>query len=227
MGLSTRHLERAMDLLFRTTHPNQQFADQRKIRFLGVFAFDEFPLSELLILANNGVSSCCIVNIEPRLCPGKHWVAFFMPELRSNGRLEFFDSYAKTPSFYGFSLPPHLALCTIHNAYCLQSDSSAVCGHYCVVFLCLRAVRHAQFLSSYPKQSRQNAPSVYFFRICIYLYHLGKTKQTRDNQVQRLFKKMTLSRPFLVSPTTLLSPSTQRTIQSCRSLIPSSYTSNE
>ena len=104
------------------------------VSFLGVFPFDYFPHSAF----TQGMlhqSICCVLNTDPSYKPGQHWVAFF----REKGRrhIEFFDSYGFLPEKYHF---PHFHDFTLlANKSTLQSFCTNECGHYCILFLYLRA----------------------------------------------------------------------------------------
>jgi hypothetical protein len=95
-------------------------------QFIGVFAADEVPNPRAL-----QKPFMFIANTAPRRHPGKHWVAFYFP-IRSKS--EFFDSFAKTTSYYGFHLKNY-----IHNTQVLQAHDSTVCGYYVLYYLICRA----------------------------------------------------------------------------------------
>ena len=66
--------------------------------------------------------------------PGTHWLALYATQ---SGRIELFDSVGFSPSMYGLdSLDP------LHLLYSLQSFSSSVCGHYCIVYIYLFFIIH-------------------------------------------------------------------------------------
>ena len=74
---------------------------------------------------------CLILNTDPKDLPGTHWLALYATQ---SGRIELFDSFGFFPSMYGIdSLNP------LHLLYSLQSRSSSVCGHYCIVYIYLRS----------------------------------------------------------------------------------------
>ena len=84
-----------------------------------------------------------ILNTHPHDQPGEHWLAFVY---NTHTRiLEYFDSF-------GMALPMYVDIYTaldkcnltilcrpVNGAGMLQSVTSTICGHYCVVFLCWRA----------------------------------------------------------------------------------------
>jgi len=115
----------------------------QNVRFLGVFAADEIP--DCASTTRTTTAACFVANTDPAHKAGQHWVAFYMPP--SPARLEFFDSYGLTPADYAFPsrrLPPEDRIFT--NCVMLQSLTSNVCGHYCMIYLLLRSrgVTHFQ-----------------------------------------------------------------------------------
>lgn len=93
-------------------------------KYLGTFARDEIPdLSRLRRPFG------LIFNSDPAQSPGTHWLAIYADAGRAP---DFFDSYGLPPSFYG--LDPDLRSTTRS----VQSLDSAVCGHYCLLFLYYR-----------------------------------------------------------------------------------------
>ena len=98
------------------------------VRWLGVFERDDLP-----DVTSEKRPWCLILNTDRKDLPGTHWLALYAPQ---PGRIELFDSFGFSPSMYGFySLDP------LHLLYSLQSPSSSVCGHYCIVYIYLRS-RH-------------------------------------------------------------------------------------
>lgn len=75
----------------------------------------------------------CIINTQcyPCLNPIGHWLCIY---LRSDSKIEFFDSYGNHPSFYGY-----LEKC-VYQPFQLQAYGSTVCGHYCVLYALCRVV---------------------------------------------------------------------------------------
>ena len=75
-----------------------------------------------------------IVNSDPSLKPGKHWLAFYQASQESP--LVFFDSYGKGYEFWS----PHFKNFVgqtpiVENTRRLQSFNTNVCGAYCLYFL--------------------------------------------------------------------------------------------
>lgn len=95
--------------------------------FLGVFAADQLPTLESVPRPSG-----LIVNSDPFSKPGTHWLAMYYG---ADGQDEFFDSYGKPPTAYHSTWDDHLNLGYRFNRTSLQSDTTSVCGHYCVYYL--------------------------------------------------------------------------------------------
>ena len=91
-------------------------ADERT-SYKGTFPWDKCPK------LNNG---SYVINTDCSHRPGQHWVAYHV----RNGRVEFFDSYGNSPSYFRV-LPD----ADKHNGKRLQGLLSTTCGHYCVYYL--------------------------------------------------------------------------------------------
>ena len=103
----------------------------RGVNFLGVYPSDHLPC--VTILASR--APCCyIANSDPCTELGSHWVAFFHSSPKT---LEFFDSYGKTPAYYGLSIPNTMSL--KYNTLQQQADPSLFCCQWCILFLHRRA----------------------------------------------------------------------------------------
>jgi hypothetical protein len=104
---------------------------------LGVFPADQVPDID------RTVHCCFILNTDPGSLPGAHWLAFFYNHYVD--KLEYFDSYGLNLDAYAdvyeaLRSRGLTALCTAANSLgSLQSDSSLVCGHYCIAFLYWRS----------------------------------------------------------------------------------------
>ena len=105
-------------------------------RVLGVFAADQLPtvipFSPYGFIANTDVSSQ----------PGTHWLAFFIVD----NTVECFDSYGQHPGVYNALFSAWVQNQTGNvrvNQTRLQSDTSNVCGLYCVYFLRQRLLGHS------------------------------------------------------------------------------------
>lgn len=127
-------------------------------KFIGVFPSDQLP-TEIPYYP-----CCFIVNIDPSNQPGIHWVAFY---ITSSSYIEFFDSYGNAPSYYeGFISNFALNFMNIvYNPMILQSNISAVCGHYCIYFLYSRCRGRSlrTILSSFVSKNICNDKRVYDF----------------------------------------------------------------
>ena len=95
------------------------------VLWLGVFARDELPdlIREIRLL-------CLIMNTDPKEQPRTHLLALYAPLARS---IELFDSFGFSPSIYNLDF-----LDPLHSSYSLQSPSTSLCGHYCIVYIYLR-----------------------------------------------------------------------------------------
>ena len=102
-----------------------------KSNFLGVFPSDHAPCVHDV---STKAPCAYILNTDPCTEPGTHWVAFYYPTSNS---LEFFDSFGRSPSDYGFSIPNTLRV--THNTLSFQPLDSYLCGHYCIMYLHQRA----------------------------------------------------------------------------------------
>lgn len=111
---------------------------------LAVLACDQLPMSELKRPA------FFVVNTEPHTSGGRHWVAIYVPR---KGNIEFFDSFGKKPrnKFFTSFLKKHSdGKKYVYNLQRLQSDFSATCGHYSVMYL--RARCKKQKLKTFTRQ---------------------------------------------------------------------------
>ena len=94
------------------------------VRWLGVFARDELPN------LSREIRPCCLIlNTTPKDQPWTHWLALYAPSARS---IVLFDSFGFYPSMYSLDL-----LDLLHLSYSLQSPSTSVCRHYCIVYIYL------------------------------------------------------------------------------------------
>lgn len=101
---------------------------------IGVFAADRLP-TEL-----PPTPFGFIANTDIHTKPGKHWCAFFCG---FGGHVEFFDSYGRTPSqnSHYFRRWLEINANTVQtNRIQIQSNTSKVCGLYCILFLHQRLI---------------------------------------------------------------------------------------
>ena len=77
-----------------------------------------------------------IVNTDPHQKTGKQWITFFYDD----DTLECFDSYGRSPDGYSVYLRQFMGkFYRIKvNKKRLQSNDTAVCGQYCLVYLMCR-----------------------------------------------------------------------------------------
>ena len=101
---------------------------------IGVFAADRLPTK--LPPAPFGF----IANTDIDSKPGRHWCAFFC---NLKGHVDFFDTYARTPGQNSHHFRRWLdtnANSVQTNHVQIQSDTSLVCGLYCILFLHQRLI---------------------------------------------------------------------------------------
>ena len=99
-----------------------------KERVVGVFAADQLPKSLPFLPCG------LIVNTDMISHPGRHWLSFFI----CRDTVECFDSYGQPVSDYNPLFMRWIrrhGLRVIENRTRLQSDTSNVCGLYCIYFL--------------------------------------------------------------------------------------------
>src|SRR5579871_3123709 len=144
--------------------------------FAGVFAADEIP--ERFAQYPIGY----VVNTDPRLLPGQHWVAYFHSSPNSN---EFFDSYGNHPSTFSLKSYPQLK----YNKYCFQELESNVCGQYCIFYLYKRS---KNFSLDYITQILSNAriPDQFVAQFCNSLSRASVTSTTLTHSITDCSDKM-------------------------------------
>lgn len=168
---------------------------QSKIKnaFYGVFPSDRLPQH----VVNR--PAYIVANTDPAHKSGTHWVAFYLPR---RGCIEYFDSFGRRPHdkhFLNFmrnncTNTDKKRCCFKHNMKCLQSDFSALCGHYCCVYLYNRKNKRSlnQFLSKFRGNERYVNDQI-IIRMYKNIYEKKKQKQSggqRDNNKKRT-KKIT------------------------------------
>ena len=169
-GLSTAEIAKTMTCVMATRNLQDHF--------LCVFPFDQFPVASFLYASSslNSVNTpalCTIINTDPSTSPGQHWVAFFKGPNSDPKEIEFFDSYGQNPLTYGFHFPTEIRV--LSNSFPLQSLSTIVCGHYCILFLYLRST---------------NLLHCTLDNVIIKLHSLARTSILRDHQVQSFVTKL-------------------------------------
>jgi hypothetical protein len=110
-----------------------QFLNNRRgnVFSIGVYAADTLP-------KKYSKPAAFIANTDEQGKPGTHWVAIFIPKA---GKSEYFDSYGLSPF-----VKSHLSFLNkenwTYNKIEMQSLTSNVCGHYCLMFLASRMNGH-------------------------------------------------------------------------------------
>lgn len=97
---------------------------------LGVFPSDKMPKPQ-----QRAYPFAFVVNTDKHTLPGKHWCVFF---IISKYRCEFFDSYANEANYYSSYFRSYIEenkFIVNQNYKRLQSNTSNVCGHYCLYYL--------------------------------------------------------------------------------------------
>nr|DAC81382.1 TPA_asm: adenain [Parasteatoda house spider adintovirus] len=126
--------------------------------FIGVYPSDRIPKRITRF------PSAFVVNTDPHYKSGTHWMAFYV---NSPNSAEFFDSYGHSPNFFNryisnyFKNYSHVT----YNDVSLQSDSTAVCGQYCIYYLYFRCRNRSMkfIIDSLQLNSMQNDKRVYNF----------------------------------------------------------------
>lgn len=94
--------------------------------FYGVYAKDKLPLIDK-------VPAGLIMNNQSSDKEGEHWLAIYFDK---RGNCEFFDSFGKSPRFYGIhKYLKSYSHKVIFNRKTIQSNFSEYCGFYCIFFL--------------------------------------------------------------------------------------------
>ena len=129
-----------------------------KESFLDVYSSDNLPVEITKHPA------CFVANLDSSSGPGTHWVVFYLP---APGQLEFFDSYGNTPAYYVGPISNFQSKFNYmnYNPLRLQSNSTAVCGQYCVYYLYFRCRGKTlmNILSSFVTKNICNDKLVYHF----------------------------------------------------------------
>jgi hypothetical protein len=98
--------------------------------FRGVYASDTLP-HDLIS------PSLFVTNVDPHLEAGSHWVCIYVDRF---GKADFFDSYGLPPIVKNhYKYLKRYCTSWTYNSKRLQSPTSSVCGHYCVLYLMCRA----------------------------------------------------------------------------------------
>lgn len=131
--------------------------------FHGHLACDT-PIDKLLF-----TPALFVLNTDKSTGPGEHWCIAIIFD---RDRTEFFDSFGKKPSHYGFDkiLLPH----TNHiffNEYPVQTAFSSTCGHHCIFWALHRSHGKPanEIMKFYTSDCVRNDRMVHGF-VC---YHFG------------------------------------------------------
>ena len=118
-------------------------------KFRGVYARDALP--------NGGriFSGFFIINTANSSSTGKHWTAA-LKWTDNDDTVFFYDSMGKAPSYYDITFPGHKHI--VFNAVCVQSNTSILCGLYCIHFLYLstRGLNMQDILSCFENDTSKN-----------------------------------------------------------------------
>lgn len=118
-----------------------------KQSFIDVFARDELPM-------NLNYPCCFVLNTEPRIAKGGHWLAFYYD---NDGSCDFFDSYGLNPAF--FNLVNYLEKTSTRWKYNRKriQGSSTYCGYYAILFLIFRCRNNSvKFFDNFSKNFNIN-----------------------------------------------------------------------
>jgi hypothetical protein len=99
--------------------------------FCGVFSIDLLPQKRF------SRPCCFIINTDPSNKAGNHWFSIFLPKF---GPIEYFDSFGIQPinqEVYEFIKLNGGKW--IFNNFQIQSNSTATCGKFCILFILYRA----------------------------------------------------------------------------------------
>ena len=100
------------------------------VRWLGVFARDE-----MLDLTREIRPWCLNINIDSKDQSGTHWLILYAPIA---GGIKLLDSFGLFPIIYSLDF-----LEFVYYSFLLQSLSSTVCGHYCIVYIYFRCCNNS------------------------------------------------------------------------------------
>jgi len=111
--------------------------------FRGIFARDQVPrcLMPGYFLWNTDLYSG----------KGVHWVCVYVSPTQE---VEFFDSFAKPPQFYGWDISQDVK----YNKKPLQSTDSDVCGMFCIFYLYFRCrgLSMDSIIANFGQNTREN-----------------------------------------------------------------------
>jgi len=116
--------------------------------FGGVLPIDKLP-------AKINREAVFVINTDPAVLPGEHWVCIFCPH---KSPPEFFDSLGRDPTFYSHNLPKFLGEKYMFNTIRLQPHDSSTCGLYCLYYIHhrIRGVDFLDILKMFSKNLEHN-----------------------------------------------------------------------
>ena len=151
--------------------------------FQGVYSSDTVPQFPTF-------PAGCVVNTDPQGKPGTHWVALYQEH---EAVVETFDSFGKDLLSYS----PHFEQLAgnhrlISQSHQLQSDTTTVCGQYCLFFLLRRCSNetYSQIIHLFTEKKASND-----IMVCQYVNHyfdLNTEVQDRKflNQAAKMFTEL-------------------------------------
>jgi Adenovirus endoprotease len=104
--------------------------------FRGVYSCDKLPKKIF-----KKTPFCIVVNTDPSYMPGTHWLAFWIE--RNPKCIEMLDSFGVAPNPRFYSFLRKYSNRVMYSNIQFQSDTSMVCGLYCLLFLYLKAKKGA------------------------------------------------------------------------------------
>jgi len=124
-------------------------------KFGGVLPIDKLPSKSI-------ERSFFIINTDPALLPGEHWVCIFFPQ---ESPPEFFDSLGRDPNYYSHNLAAFLGGRYMYNTARVQAYYSSTCGLYCLYFLHhrIRGVNFVDILKTFSSNLDYNEDVVINF----------------------------------------------------------------
>ena len=112
-------------------------------KFGGVVAINELPTGK----NESSFDVYYIFNNHPDHMPGEHWMCLKLPGRNSSDNVvEFFDSFAFSPSSYGFQLENLLITSGEKYSFLtqrLQGKESYVCGYYCLMYIYFSSIGYS------------------------------------------------------------------------------------
>jgi hypothetical protein len=153
---------------------------------LGVFAADRLP--RMSVQYPRGF----IANTDDHVKSGTHWCAFYIPAASSV--VEFFDTYGQRPNQYNKHFIEYLSRFSkvVFKDRQLQSDTSNVCGLYCLFYLSqrLQGISFNAFINIFSDYTHENDAFVH--RNMTNLYSQCVENSCIYNQTCKPFRKINI-----------------------------------